>query len=101
MRNMILARISFRICSPIIFCISESSSPSMNSLNFTMDMSVASKIFFPPTVTARDSFLSRFPWQAVQGVIRMKVSYSALLAWEKVSRYLRFTFSMSPSKATS
>ena len=55
----------------MVSCMGVSFSPSMNSLNRTMDMLVASYIFIPPTVTARDSFLSLCPLQTGQGVIRI------------------------------
>ena len=71
MRKHILALISFRIEAPMVSCMGVSFSPSINSLNRTMDMLVASYMFIPPTVTARDSFLSLCPLQTGQGVIRI------------------------------
>ena len=101
MRNDTLARISFKIGAPMASCMAVSVNASMNSRNFTIDILVASKMFLSPTVTARDSFFSRCPLHAAQGVIRMKVSYSAFIVSENVSLYLRFMLWIRPSKVMS
>ena len=56
-------------------------------------------MFLSHTVTARDSFFSLMPLHSLQGVMRMKDSYSCFMASEKVSLYLLSTFRISPSKA--
>ena len=66
-----------------------------------MDSSVTSEMFLSPTVTAKASFLKRFPPQALQGVVFMNVSYSCFVESDAVSRYLLSTFLISPSNATS
>ncbi len=51
-----------------------------------MDRAVTSYIFLSPTVTARDSFFRRMPLHSLQGVTRIKVSYSAFRDSEPDSR---------------
>ena len=43
-------------------------------------------VLSPPTVTARTSFFSRFPWQQAQGVALMQLSISSFWAWLELSR---------------
>ena len=50
------------------------------------DRPVKSAMLSPPTVTARTSFFSRFPWQQAQGVALMQLSISSFWAWLELSR---------------
>ncbi len=58
-------------------------------------------MFLSAIVTASASFLSLFPPHDLHGVMRINVSYSLLDVSEAVSLYLRSTFLITPSNATS
>ena len=81
-------RISFIIMSAIIRSRTESfaGSSSMKARDFVTGMSQKSIIESPPTVTARASFLRRFPPQSGQGYSPRYCSYSSRMLWLCVSR---------------
>ena len=59
--------ISFKMGAAIIFSRSESSKLSTNSKASVTDLSQNWLMFSPPTVTARLSLESRWPWHSSQG----------------------------------
>ena len=63
--------ISFKMGAAIIFSRSFSSRPSTNSRASVTDLSQKALMLMPPTVTARLSLESRWPWHSSQGTALM------------------------------
>ena len=91
-------QISLMMGLPMMACVSPKSSDPKNSSASAAESSVASWMFFPPTVTAKISGLRRLPWQVSHGVMAMYSSRRSRVRSLSLSSCLRMISAKTPGQ---